>query len=72
MTHLLQCMPASLELFKVEELHWYEIMCSFRFHFYLNFLVDVLQELNKLDIKYQHDTVDITTINATIDITNSI
>ena len=42
MTRLLQCMPALLELFKDEEPHWYDIMCSFKFHFYLNLLVDVL------------------------------
>ena len=72
MTRLLRCMPALLELFRDEEPHWYEIMCSFKFHFYLNLLVDVLQELNKLNIKFQYDMVDITTISATIDITISI
>ena len=71
MTHLLQCMPALLKLFKDEESHWYDNMYSFKFHFYLNLLVDVLQELNKLNIKFQYDMVDITTISATIDITIS-
>ena len=50
MTHLLQCMPMLLNLFKDEEPHWYEIMCSSKFHLYLNLLVDVLQKLNKLII----------------------
>jgi hypothetical protein len=72
MTRLLQCMPTLLELFRVEEPHWYEIMCSFKFLFYLNLLVDVLQELNTLNIKFQYDMVDITTISATINITISI
>ena len=72
MTCLLQCMSTLLELFRDEELHWYEIMCSFKFHFYLNLFVDVLQELNKLNIKFQYDMVDITTISAIIDITISI
>ena len=72
MSHLLQCMPTLLELFRDEEPHWYEIMCSFKFHFYLNLLVDVLEELNKLNIKIQCNMVDITTIRATIDITISI
>ena len=44
----------------------------FKFHFYLNLLVVVLQDLNKLNIKFQYDNVDITTIDATIDITISI
>ena len=61
-----------LKLFRNEELHWYEIMCSGKFHFYLNFLVDVLQELNKLNIKFQYDMVDITTSSATINNTISI
>ena len=69
MTCLLQCMLVLLELFIDEEPHWYEIMCSFIFRFYLNLLVDVLQELNKLNLKFQYDIVDITTITATINIT---
>jgi hypothetical protein len=44
-------------------------MHSFKIHFYLNLLVDVLQELNELNIKFQYDMVDITTISATIDFT---
>ena len=59
-------MPTLLELFKDEEPRWYEIICSFKFHFSLNFLVDVLQKLNKLNIESQHDMVDITTISAII------
>jgi hypothetical protein len=47
-------------------------MCSFKFHFYLNLPLDVLQELNKLNIKFQYDMVDITAISATIDITTLI
>ena len=39
---------------------------------YLNLLVDVLQKLNKLNIKFQYDMVDATTISATIDIIISI
>jgi hypothetical protein len=64
--HLLQCMPTLLKLFKDEEPHWYEIMCYFKFHFYLNLLVDVLIVLNKLNIKFQYDMVDITTMSVTI------
>ena len=40
MTRLLKCMLALLS--RDEEMHWYEIMYSFRFHFYLNLLVHVL------------------------------
>ena len=58
-----------LELFKDEEPHWYEIMCSFKFHIYLNLLVDVLHELNKLNINFQYDMVDVTNMSATINIT---
>ena len=58
-------MPILLELFKDEEPRWYEIMCSFQFHFYLNLLVDVLIKLNKISIKIQYDMVDITAISAT-------
>ena len=65
-------MKALLELFKDAKLHWYVIMCSFKFHFCLNLLVHVLQELNKLNIKFQYDMVDITTISKTINITISI
>ena len=64
-------MPALLELFKDEEPYWYEIMCSFKFHSYLNLLTNVLQDLNELNIKFQYDIVDITTTSATIDITIS-
>ena len=59
-------------LFIDEEPHWYEIVCCFKFQFYLNLLVDVLQKLNKLNIKFQYDMVDITTISTTIDIIVSI
>ena len=38
----------------------------------MNLLVDVLQKLNKLNIKFQYDMVDITTISTTIDIIVSI
>ena len=69
MTCLSQCMPTLFELCRDEELHWCEIMCYFIYHFYLNFLVDGLQELNTLNIKLQYDMVDNTTISATIDIT---
>ena len=65
-------MPTALELFRDEDPHWYEIMCSFEFHFYLNFLVDVLHELNKLNIKFQYDMINVTTISAAINITISI
>ena len=68
MTRLLQCMPVVLELFRVEEPHWYEIICYFKFHFYLNLLVDVLHALNELIIKFQYDMVDVTTISTTINI----
>jgi hypothetical protein len=69
MTHLLHCMPTSLKLCKDEEPHCYEIMCSFKFHFYLNLLVDVLQKLNNLNIKFEYIImVDITINSATIDI----
>ena len=72
MTCLLQYMLALLELFKDEELHWYKITRSFKFHFYLNLIVDILQELNKLNIKFQYNIIDITTISATSKITISI
>jgi hypothetical protein len=62
-------MPTLLELFKDEYPHWYAIMSSFKFHFYLNLPLNVLQEFNKLNIKFQYDMVDIKTISATIDIT---
>jgi hypothetical protein len=68
MTRLLQCMPMLLILFKDEGPHWYEIICSFKFHNYLNMLVDGLQKLNKLDIEFQCDMVDITTISGIINI----
>jgi hypothetical protein len=53
MIRLLQCMPTVLEIFIDEELHWYETMCSNKFHFF-NLFVDVLHELNKLNIKFQN------------------
>jgi hypothetical protein len=56
MIRLLQCMPTVLEIFIDEELHWYETMCSNKFHFF-NLFVDVLHELNKLNIKFQNDMV---------------
>ena len=46
--------------------------CSQVLKVYLNLLVDVLQELNKLNNKFQFDTVDITTISTIIDTTISI
>ena len=68
MTHLLQSMHMLLKLLKDEGPHWYEIMCSFKFHLYLNMLVDGLQKLNTLNIKIQYDMVDITTIIGIINI----
>lgn len=62
-------MPTLLALFKDEEPDWYEIMCSFKFHFYLSLLVDVLLELNKLDAAFQYNMIDITTISLTNNIT---
>ena len=62
-------MLALLELLKDEGSHWYEVMCFFKFHFDLNLLVGILQELSTLNIKIQHDMVDITTTSATIDTT---
>jgi len=47
-------------------------MFSSKIHFYLNLLVDYLQEVSKLSIKFQYDMVDITTFSATIDIIISI
>ena len=47
-------------------------MCYFKFQFCSNLLVDVLQELNKLNIKFQCDMVAITTISTNINITISI
>ena len=44
--------------------------CALLNSIYLNLLVDVLQELNKLNIKFQFDMVDITTISATYNLTN--
>ena len=44
-------------------------MFSFKFHFNLKLLEDVLQELNILNIKFQYDMVKITTISPTIDLT---
>ena len=46
--------------------------CALLNSIYLNLLVDVLQELNKSNFKFQYDMVDITTISATIDTTISI
>ena len=63
---LLKCMLALLELFEDEEPHWYEIMWSFKFHFHLNLLVDVVQKFYNLNINFQYDMVDIKTISATI------
>ena len=69
MSRLLQSMLVLLELFIDEEQHWYESKCLFILHSLLNLLVDLLQELNKLNINFCYDIVDITTISATIDIT---
>ena len=44
--------------------------CALLNSIYLNLLVDVLQELNKLNIRFQFDMVDITTISATYNLTN--
>ena len=72
MTCLVKCMPTGLELFKDKELHLYETMCLFKFHFHFSLVIDFLHELNKLNIKFQHDMVDVTTIRASINLTMSI
>ena len=46
--------------------------CALLNFIYFNLLANFLQELNELNIKFQYDMVDITTISATIDITISI
>ena len=69
MTRLLQSMLVLMELFIDEEQHCYKSKCLFILHSLVNLLVDLLQELNKLNINFCYDIVDITTISATIDIT---
>ena len=48
----------------------YNVECTI--HSYLNLLIDVLHESNKLNVEFQYDMVDITTISAAINITLSI
>ena len=59
--NLLQCVSVILELLKDDEPDWFS-------NIYLNLLVDVFQELNKLNIHFQYDMVVITNNTAIINI----
>ena len=69
MERLVFCMPAILESWQAEEPIWYKNIISLQFQFFINLLADVLNELNKLNRKFQFDIVDITSIASTIDVT---
>ena len=68
MQKVLHYMPAFLDLFEENEAMWYHKLISFQFQFLLHLLVDVLVELNKLNKIFKVDHVDVTQIDANLNI----
>ncbi|CAI5493757.1 unnamed protein product [Closterium sp. Naga37s-1] len=59
-------LPATIVVLWEHDKDAYKTVTSFKFHFFLFFLADVLKELNELNQKFQRRTVDITRVTAMV------
>ncbi|MCO5547301.1 hypothetical protein L7F22_000749, partial [Adiantum nelumboides] len=69
MERFVNIMPAVLEQWQRHEKKWYGYATLFVVQFMIHFLADVLVELNKLNVEFQRQEMDVITIGALIDLT---
>ncbi|CAI7840899.1 unnamed protein product [Closterium sp. NIES-53] len=63
---LVTVLPAALVVLWEHDKKAYATVTSFKFHFFLFFLADVLKLLNDLNLKFQRRTVDITRVASMV------
>ncbi|CAI5520892.1 unnamed protein product [Closterium sp. Naga37s-1] len=61
-SRLLEVLPAAIVLMKDQSPTMYEVATSFKFHWLLRLLADVLFELNQLNLRFQQRQVDVTLV----------
>ncbi|CAI7761987.1 unnamed protein product, partial [Closterium sp. NIES-54] len=59
---LLEVLPAAIVVLKNYKPDLYEVVTSFKFHWLLRFLVDILWELNHLNQRFQQRQIDVTLV----------
>ncbi|CAI5498403.1 unnamed protein product [Closterium sp. Naga37s-1] len=59
---LLEVLPAAIVVLKEYKKELYEVVTSFKFHWLLQFLADVLWELNHLNQRFQQRQIDVTLV----------
>ncbi|CAI5489075.1 unnamed protein product [Closterium sp. Naga37s-1] len=64
---LLDVLPTAIVLLKEYRQDLYEVVTSFKFHWLLRFLVDVLSELNTLNFRFQQRKIDITLVGRLVE-----
>ncbi|KAH7421532.1 hypothetical protein KP509_13G062500 [Ceratopteris richardii] len=69
MERLVNIMSAILHQWEHSEKKWYKSITIFAVQFMIHFLVDVLNELNKLNMEFQWHDMDVTIISALLDLT---
>ncbi|MCO5594746.1 hypothetical protein L7F22_048779 [Adiantum nelumboides] len=69
MERLVNIMPAILEQWNYREKKWYEYATMFVVQFMIHLSVNILVELNKLNVEFKRQEMDMTTIGALIDLT---
>ncbi|MCO5582460.1 hypothetical protein L7F22_036356 [Adiantum nelumboides] len=69
MERFVNIMPAVLEQWQRHEKKWYGYATLFVVQFMIHLLADVLVELNKLNVEFQRQEMDVTTIGALINLT---
>ncbi|CAI5512926.1 unnamed protein product [Closterium sp. Naga37s-1] len=61
-----EVLPSAVLILYEYDKKTYGIVTSFKFHFLLHFLADVLKELNILNLKFQRRQVDVTVIQPAL------
>ncbi|CAI5506383.1 unnamed protein product [Closterium sp. Naga37s-1] len=59
---LLEVLPAAIVVLKDYKPDLYEVVTSFKFHWLLRFLADILWELNHLNQRFQQSQIDVTLV----------
>ncbi|CAI7766140.1 unnamed protein product [Closterium sp. NIES-53] len=59
---LLEVLPAAIDVLKDYKPDLYEVVTSFKFHWLLRFLADILWELNHLNQRFQQRQIDVTLV----------
>ncbi|CAI5489931.1 unnamed protein product [Closterium sp. Naga37s-1] len=60
-------LPAAIVLLHEQDKDTYHMVTSFKFHFFLFFIADVLKELNDLNRKFQRRAVDVTRVSGMVE-----